>query len=112
MLSPPVDQRTADGYDTQFGINVPGHYFLTTLLLPTLIHTAKNSSLAHGHARVINTSSMLAYFAPKGGIVWEALGTGATSVQACKTLGGNALYNHSKLGNVLFSNELAKRYGE
>ncbi|KAG8688371.1 hypothetical protein FRC11_005555 [Ceratobasidium sp. 423] len=65
-----------------------------------------------GHARVINTSSILAYFAPKGGIVWEALGTGANSVQACKTLGRKALYNQSKLGNVLFSNELAKRYGE
>ncbi|CAE6533519.1 unnamed protein product, partial [Rhizoctonia solani] len=38
------------------------------------------------------------------------LGTDASSSQACTTLGPNKLYYQSKLGNVLFSNELAKRY--
>ncbi|KAJ1309496.1 hypothetical protein OPQ81_006271 [Rhizoctonia solani] len=109
---PPVEQRTADGYDLQFGTNVLGHYFLTILLLPTLIHTAKSSSVAHGHVRVVNTSSMTALWAPKGGIVWETLGTDAASVQACKKMETSRLYTHSKLGNVLFSNELAKRYSE
>ncbi|KEP45424.1 putative oxidoreductase, partial [Rhizoctonia solani 123E] len=112
VMVPPVDQRTADGYDLQFGTNVLGHYFFTTLLLPTLIHTAKNSPLAHGHARVINTSSGVVYLTPKGGIVWETLGTGEPSIQAAKTLGTNGLYAQSKLANVLFSNELAKRYAE
>lgn len=112
VMAPPVDQRTADGYDLQFGTNVLGHYFLTSLLLPTLIHTAKNSPVAQGHARVVNTSSMGAFWAPKGGIIWEALGTDTDSAQACKKLGTNWLYCHSKLGNVLFSNELARRYGE
>ncbi|KAG8695093.1 hypothetical protein FRC11_001739 [Ceratobasidium sp. 423] len=112
VMAPPVEQRTADGYDLQFGTNVLGHYFLTALLLPILIHTAKNSPVAHGHTRVVNTSSMGAFWAPKEGIVWEALGTDATSAQACKRLGTGQLYLHSKLGNVLFSNELAKRYGE
>ncbi|CAE6523748.1 unnamed protein product [Rhizoctonia solani] len=112
VMAPPVDQRTADGYDLQFGTNVLGHYFFTTLLIPILIHTAKNSPLAHGHARVINTSSSAVYFIPKGGIVWETLGTDASSVQAAKKLGTSSLYAQSKLGNVLFSNELAKRYAE
>ncbi|EUC59465.1 oxidoreductase, putative, partial [Rhizoctonia solani AG-3 Rhs1AP] len=112
VMVPPVDQRTADGYDLQFGTNVLGHYFFTTLLLPTLIHTAKNSPLAHGHARVINTSSASVYLAPKHGIVWETLGTDVPSVLAAKRLGTAALYAQSKLGNVLFSNELAKRYAE
>ncbi|CAE7222078.1 unnamed protein product, partial [Rhizoctonia solani] len=112
VMAPPVDQRTADGYDLQFGTNVLGHYFFTTLLLPILIHTAKNSPLAHGHARVINTSSGAVYFVPKGGIVWETLGTDAASVQAAKKLGTSGLYAQSKMGNVLFSNELAKRYAE
>ncbi|CUA76945.1 hypothetical protein RSOLAG22IIIB_06409 [Rhizoctonia solani] len=112
VMAPPVDQRTADGYDLQFGTNVLGHYFFTTLLIPILIHTAKNSPLAHGHARVINTSSSAVYFIPKGGIVWETLGTDASSAQAAKKLGTNSLYAQSKLGNVLFSNELAKRYAE
>ncbi|KAH7341144.1 NAD(P)-binding protein [Rhizoctonia solani] len=112
VAGPPVEQRTVDGYDMQFGTNVLGHYFFTTLLLPTLIHTAKNSPLAHGHTRVINTSSVMAYFPPEGGIDWETLGTDASSMQACKALGANTLYSQSKLGNVLFANELAKRYGE
>ncbi|CCO31032.1 putative oxidoreductase C736,13 OS=Schizosaccharomyces pombe (strain 972 / ATCC 24843) GN=SPCC736.13 PE=3 SV=1 [Rhizoctonia solani AG-1 IB] len=110
VMAPPVEQRTSDGYDLQFGTNVLGHYFFTTLLLPTLIHTAKNSPLAHGHARVINTSSSAVNFVPKTGITWETLGTDESSIAACKKLGTNGLYAQSKLGNVLFSNELAKRY--
>ncbi|CAE6414999.1 unnamed protein product [Rhizoctonia solani] len=112
VATPPVEQRTADGYDMQFGTNVLGHYFFTTLLLPTLVHTAKNSPLARGYARVINTSSIMAFYPPKDGIDWETLGTDANSVQACKTLGTSTLYGQSKLGNILFSNELTKRYGE
>ncbi|KAF8758715.1 NAD-P-binding protein [Rhizoctonia solani] len=110
VMVPPVEQRTTEGYDLQFGTNVLGHYLFTTLLLPMLIHTAKNSPLAHGHARVINTSSSAVYHVPKGGIIWETLGIDASSVQACKTLGTHKLYYQSKLGNVLFSNELARRY--
>ncbi|CAE6423440.1 unnamed protein product [Rhizoctonia solani] len=112
VMMPSVDQRTADGYDLQFGTNVLGHYFFTTLLLPTLIHTAKNSPLAHGHARVINTSSSAVYMVPKGGIVWDTLGTDSANVQAAKKTGTTSLYAQSKLGNVLFSNELAKRYAD
>ncbi|CCO34593.1 hypothetical protein BN14_08697 [Rhizoctonia solani AG-1 IB] len=112
VMTPPVEQRTANGYDLQFGTNVLGHYFFTTLLLPTLIHTAKSSPLARGHARVINTSSSAVYFVPKGGIAWETLGTDASSTAACKKLGTGGLYAQSKLGNVLFSNELAKRYAD
>ncbi|CCO36346.1 putative oxidoreductase C736.13 [Rhizoctonia solani AG-1 IB] len=97
VLMPPVEQRTANGYDLQFGTNVLGHYFFTILLLPTLIHTAKNSPLAHGHARVINTSSSMVYFVPKEGIAWETLGTDMSSIAACKKLGANGLYAQSKL---------------
>ncbi|KAH7338361.1 NAD-binding protein [Rhizoctonia solani] len=112
VMKPPIEQRTAQGYDLQFGTNVLGPYFFTTLLLPTLIHTAKNSPHSRGHTRVINTSSSAVYFAPESGIVWETLGTDESSVQACKKLGTNSLYAQSKLGNVLFSNKLATHYGE
>ncbi|KAF8595286.1 NAD(P)-binding protein [Ceratobasidium sp. AG-I] len=112
VMMPPVEQKTADGYDLQFGTNVLGHYFFTTLLLPTLIHTAKNSPLANGHARVINTSSSAVYYVPKQGMVWEILGTDETSKVACKKLGSQPLYFQSKFGNVLFANQLAKRYGD
>ncbi|CAE6380632.1 unnamed protein product [Rhizoctonia solani] len=112
VMQPPVEQRTANGYDLQFGTNVLGHYFFTSLLLPTLIYTAKNSPIAKGHTKVVNTSSMAAFFVWRGRIIWETLGADAASVQACKKSGTGFLYCQSKLGNVLFSNELAKRYGE
>ncbi|EUC67679.1 oxidoreductase, putative, partial [Rhizoctonia solani AG-3 Rhs1AP] len=88
VMKPPIEQKTANGYDLQFGTNVLGPYFFTTLLLPTLIHTVKNSPLARGHARVVNTSSSAVYFAP------EVVSFG----------------KHS--GNVLFSNRLAKHYAD
>jgi NAD(P)-dependent dehydrogenase (short-subunit alcohol dehydrogenase family) len=46
VMAPPVEQKTANGYDLQFGTKVLGHYFFTTLLLPTLIHTGKRSPLS------------------------------------------------------------------
>ena len=56
IMFPPIDQVTKDGYDIQIATNLLGHFYLTKLLLPTLISTAKISS--DGKARVINTSSM------------------------------------------------------
>ncbi|KAF8682753.1 KR domain [Rhizoctonia solani] len=112
VLEPPVELRTVDGYDLQFGTNTLGHYFFTSLLLTTLIHTARNSPVAGGHARVVTTSSMAAFAIWKGSIVWETLGTDMASQKACKKAGTRFLYCQSKLGNVLFSNELAKHYEE
>lgn len=54
-MSPPISHVTADGYDLQFGTNVLGHFYLTTLLLPTLLAGSKSSG--DGVARVVNTSS-------------------------------------------------------
>ncbi|KAG8742089.1 hypothetical protein FRC10_002025 [Ceratobasidium sp. 414] len=112
VMVPPVEQKTVDGYDLQFGTNTLGHYLFTSLLLPTLIHTAKNSPVADGHVRVVNTSSTAVYHVPKCGIIWETLGTDKASAAACRRLGTVGLYCQSKLGNVLFSNALAKRYAD
>ncbi|KAG8685378.1 hypothetical protein FRC11_010681 [Ceratobasidium sp. 423] len=43
VMGTPVEWRAVEGYDLRFGTHVLGHYFFTTLLLPTLIHTVKNS---------------------------------------------------------------------
>lgn len=54
-MMPSVHQTTEQGYDLQFGTNVLGHYYFTTLLLPALLEGVKTSG--DGTARVVNTSS-------------------------------------------------------
>ncbi|KAJ6585086.1 NAD-P-binding protein [Mycena capillaripes] len=102
LIVPPVDQLTAQQYDLQFGTNVLGHFYLTKLLLPTLLATATTAKVA----RVINTSSLASYGV--SGINYNTL----KDSPARKKLGTNNLYGQSKLGNVIFSNELSRRYAE
>lgn len=54
-MHPPIDLVTDDGYDLTFGTNVLGHFYLTKLLLPVLISTAKTTP--EKIVRVVNTSS-------------------------------------------------------
>jgi len=54
----------------------------------------------------VNTSAGAAYFAPKGGIKFETL----RDCPERKRLGTLNLYAQSKLGNILFSNEFARRF--
>lgn len=58
VMMPPIENTTADGYDLQFGTNVLGHFYLTKLLLPTLLSTAKEGE----KARVVNVSSIVHLF--------------------------------------------------
>jgi len=51
---------TDDGYDLQFGTNVLGPFYLTKLLLPILISTAKSSP--EGIVRIVNTASLGHWF--------------------------------------------------
>ncbi|KAI0794521.1 NAD(P)-binding protein [Fomes fomentarius] len=99
----PVTDVTADGYDMQFGTNVLGHFLLTQLLLPALLK-GKETSSDH-HARIVTTSSGYAYV---GHIDFDTLKDGP----ARRKLSSTALYCQSKLGDVLVSFELARRYGD
>ena len=54
-MQPPIDMLTDDGYDLTFGTNVLGHFYLTKLLLPVLISTAKTTP--EGTVRVVNVAS-------------------------------------------------------
>ncbi|KAF7314437.1 NAD(P)-binding protein [Mycena kentingensis (nom. inval.)] len=105
---PPRKQVTAQGYDLQWGTNVLGHYYLTTLLLPTLLATAPTTPSKT--ARVINTSSFVAYMThlASGKIDLNTLKDGP----ARKKMDFFTLYAQSKLGNVVFTNELVRRYGD
>ncbi|XP_056155458.1 retinol dehydrogenase 12 [Lampris incognitus] len=82
---------TVDGYEMQFGVNHLGHFFLTFLLLDLLKHSAPS--------RVINVSSLTHAM---GKIQFDDLSSqkGYHPVKA---------YVQSKLANVLFTRELAKR---
>ncbi|KAJ7154097.1 hypothetical protein C8R46DRAFT_1297715 [Mycena filopes] len=104
VMGTPVEQLTAQNYDLQFGTNVLGHFYLTKLLLPTLIATAS----AGAPARVVNTSS-------SGAELWSGPINFASlkgNGPAKKKLTTEQLYYQSKLGNVAFSNELFRRYGD
>jgi NAD(P)-dependent dehydrogenase (short-subunit alcohol dehydrogenase family) len=84
---------TASGFELAFGVNHLGHFLLTQLLLPQL--------RAAGRARVVNVASKAHYDAP--GIDWNAV------TKKTRTITGLAEYSVSKLANVLFSAELARR---
>ncbi|KAA1472589.1 NAD(P)-binding protein [Dentipellis sp. KUC8613] len=107
----PLDQMTTQGYDAQFGTNVLGHYFFTTLLLPLLISTAQ-ADPKHKARIVHNSSDGAELFKVPGGIDWDSLKKGDASTKVRAKLGTKKLYGQSKLGNILLSNELARRYGE
>ncbi|KAI0059408.1 NAD-P-binding protein [Artomyces pyxidatus] len=113
VMTPPLDLVTAQGYDGQFGTNVLGHFFLTQLLIPVLLRTAKGEiSGVPCKVRVITvSSSQHALFSISGGIQWDSLEKGDGALKARKRIGTRGLYSQSKLGNVLISKELAERYG-
>jgi retinol dehydrogenase 12 len=50
-----LDQITPSGLNVEFAVNVLGHFYLTQLLLPILISTARSSP--DGKVRVVNLSS-------------------------------------------------------
>lgn len=84
---------TTEGYELIFGVNHLGHYLLTRLLLDVLKQTKG--------ARVVNVASAAHYRAKK--IDWGAL------QKTTKSVSGFPEYTVSKLANVLFTRELAKR---
>jgi retinol dehydrogenase 12 len=85
---------TADGFELHFGVNHLGHFALTQLLLPRLAGSGPG-------ARVVNVSSDAHYNA--AGIDFAAVR------QRTATFAGMREYCVSKLCNVLFSQELARR---
>jgi retinol dehydrogenase 12 len=85
--------QTEQGFELTFGVNHLGHFLLTTLLLDLL--------RASGPARVVTVSSDAHYSAK--GIDWDAL------QRPTETTTGIREYGVSKLANVLFSQELARR---
>lgn len=91
---------TKDGFEIQFGTNHVGHFLLTKLLLPILEKTAAETN---SDVRIINLSSRGHKFTSKGLLLDDS----CTDMKAYSTI---TRYGNSKLANIFFSQELAKKY--
>jgi len=85
--------QTKDGFELTFGTNHLGHYLFTRLLLDRLEQA--------GSARIVNVASNSHYRAKS--IDWDAQRRPTKSISAVTE------YEASKLANVLFTKELARR---
>ena len=85
---------TADGFEVQFGVNHLGHFALTHLLLERLKASGPG-------VRVVNVASQAHYSAP--GVDFDALRRKTVSLASMRE------YAVSKLCNVMFTQELARR---
>jgi retinol dehydrogenase 12 len=92
---------TADGFELHFGVNHLGHFALTMLLLDRLTESGRGTE--DRGARVVNVSSDSHYGAK--GIDFDA-------VRQRTSFTGTREYAVSKLCNVLFTQELARRLGD
>jgi len=84
---------TTDGFELAFGINHLGHFLWTTLLLDRIRGSAP--------ARIVNVASHGHYAAEQ--IDWDAVR------RRTRSISGVPEYQVSKLANVLFTAELARR---
>jgi len=88
------DRRTtADGFEATFGVNHLGHFFFTKLLLPALE--------AGAPSRIVNVASdahRMSFGLDFDDLQWER-----------RRYRGLGVYADSKLANILFTRELARR---
>jgi NAD(P)-dependent dehydrogenase (short-subunit alcohol dehydrogenase family) len=92
---------TSEGYELQFGTNHMGHALFTKLLMPLLSRTA---AAPNSDVRILNLSSAAHARGLRNGLDLEKCKTEMTSNLTWSR------YAQSKLANVLFAKELAKRY--
>ncbi|CAF1426223.1 unnamed protein product [Adineta steineri] len=88
-----ASEKSVDGYEIHFAVNHLGHFLFTNLLLDLM----KNAS----SARIINVSSISHAFLNIT-INWD-------DINFTKPYWKFNAYSHSKLANILFTNELARR---
>ncbi|CAF0830986.1 unnamed protein product [Adineta steineri] len=108
-----ASEKSVDGYEIHFAVNHLGHFLLTNLLLDLMkkapsARIINVSSVNHAYlmkkapsARIINVSSVNHAFLNIT-INWD-------DINFTKPYWKINAYSHSKLANILFTNELARR---
>jgi NAD(P)-dependent dehydrogenase (short-subunit alcohol dehydrogenase family) len=96
-----------DGYEIQFVTNHLGHALLIKLLLPCMLQTA---AAPGSDVRIINLSSVAQKTTPSTGIDFETLKTDQHGVGTFYKPDKWVRYGQSKLANLLYAQELARRY--
>ena len=90
--------KTKDGFESQFGTNHIGHFYVTKLLLPVLEKTGTEED----PARVVALSSLANDWAPDEGIRFDDLNSE-------KKYNPWITYGMSKLANLLFAFDMHNR---
>jgi NAD(P)-dependent dehydrogenase (short-subunit alcohol dehydrogenase family) len=105
IVKPPI--LSVDGYECQFATNHLGHAMLTRHLLPYLLKAAGEPE---SDVRVVSNTSdgYEIHRMIKGGISFTDLDSGSTMNKWI--LGPWQRYGQSKVANILFASELARRY--
>lgn len=100
MAKPPT--LSDDGYEVQFAVNHIAHALIIRLTLPALLAAAAQP---HSDIRIVIVTSLGFKLHHKGGINFDKLNT------APDYPGGTYFrYAQSKLANILYAQELARKY--
>ncbi|KYM99698.1 PREDICTED: retinol dehydrogenase 12-like [Cyphomyrmex costatus] len=91
----PLYEKTEDGHETTLQVNHLGHFLLTLLLLPKMQKSSPN-------CRIVNVSSVVHIFAD---IDFD-------DINLERSYGSFKSYAQSKLANILFTKELARKLKE
>ncbi|KAK7455045.1 hypothetical protein Landi51_03254 [Colletotrichum acutatum] len=110
VMNVPAGSVTQEGYEMHFGTNHVGHALFVKLLIPILQTTASEGNVGSGKAdvRVVFVSSVAHKYPPSGGLQFDSFHPKGQS----EILSANALYGQSKLANLLYAREMAKRHPE
>lgn len=92
-------QETEDGLEMTFAVNHLAYFLLTNLLLDNLQSAAR----AHGEARIVNVAS---------GAHQRVPGLNFDDLQSTRRYSAFPVYGASKLANLLFTSELARRLAQ
>ncbi|KAM0748647.1 NAD(P)-binding protein [Meredithblackwellia eburnea MCA 4105] len=103
IMFPEQGSATVQGIEQQFGVMVLGHHALTKALLPILVKTAEISDTKT--VRVVTVTGAGHLLANKDAINFKVL----ENPNLWKAYDSHM---QAKLGNIIFSNELARRYAD